>query len=601
MINKLKIINGDTIKTVTFDFLISLYKFCTGQNTDSPENANLYVLSNDSNIVGHVSVNAIYEHIYQYLRSKFQDFFITYDKVVIYFKDKVLEQIICNQYGTDGTLTPSQAEAATSMLAFRYNTDITSFDELSYFKNVHNLDYRNGNFTGCTNLESIDLINITGKLSAYSFQNCSKCNFKNHNNISEISECAFDGCTKLESIDLSNLKPSQSILYNFTFRNCTALTNVILSPYVNTFYNGVFENCNLSNIDLSNIVNLGGTSLRGNNNLPDNLDLSNIEECNTVINIKNIYLPKCKKISQASWSCMNQTQNGNRIETINIPNAEDLSGGWLFCDLINLKEVHINFKQGYGTVIGAYAFGGCSNLEVFDMGDNVKELGNNFFPNCKITNLNLNKVETIGNNFAYQCTNLIYVNAPYLKTMGNSAFDRCTSLRRFNSDVDYTYDLTGITTLGQAPFIYTSVKIIILDPNLKILHKNFCWCCGSLESINVNNIEEIDGEDAFNRCWNLQTLTFDKLKFLHSYAFRYMDWEWIKITNEDQIVTLGNETTPANTGSFDRPNSYNHSHRIYVPDSLYNDYLNDASWITALSTNKATLKRLSEFTTDYGI
>ena len=593
MINKLKIINGNTKKNVSFNFLIELYKICTGQNSDSPDYNNQYVLDNDSTISGQVSTQNIYEHIYIYLRNKFENFFIDYDNLVIYFKDRILDTLLCNKYGTNNTLTIQQAESVTSLMSFKNNTNITSFDELPYFKNVHILE--NDKFQGCTNLESIDLTYIN-TINPYVFQNCTKCHFKNINNILTLGECAFDGCKELTSIDLSNLSSSQSSIGNYTFRNCTNLESVTLSPYINKFNLSAFQNCDLKNINLSNITTLSNECLRGNNNLPDDLDLSNIEQCNTIINIKNIYMPNLKSCGQGSWSCeaASEKQNGNRIETINIPNAENLSNGWMFCGLLNLKEAYLNVKQGYNGKLGHYMFSGCSSLTTLNIGDNITEIGQNALTNTSIVNLNLNNVTTLGIGSLYNLNSLITVTAPNLTTLNNSALNRCTNLRRINSDVDYTYDLTNITSIGASVFSYDPVKNIILDPNLTILKEGVFYQCTSLETINVNNIITIE-TDVFKNCRNIATFTFDKLETIY-YSFNGTDFEWMKITNENKVVTINNASSDTFKSFYN-----NRSHRIYVPDSLYNDYLADEGWITALSTNNATLKRLSEFTTDYGI
>lgn len=593
MINKLKIINGNTKKNISFNFLIELYKICTGQDSDSPDYISQYSLTNDSTINGQVATQNIYEHIYTYLRNKFENFFIDYDNFVIYFKDRILDALLCNKYGTNNTLTIQQAESVTSLMSFQNNTNITSFDELPYFKNVHTItDHQ---FGGCTNLESIDLTYIN-TINPYAFQNCAKCHFKNINNILTLRECAFDGCKELTSIDLSNLSSSQSSIGNYTFRNCRKLESVTLSPYINTINISTFQNCDLKNIDLSNITMLNQQSLRGNNNLPDDLDLSNIEQCNTVINIKNIYMPNLKSCSQSSWSCAAdaEKQNGNRIETINIPNAENLSNNWMFCGLINLKEVYLNVKQGYNGKLGNYMFSGCSSLTTLNIGDNITEIGDYALQNTSIINLNLNNVTILGNSSCYILRSLITVTASNLTTLNNSALNRCSNLKRINSDVDYTYDLTNVTSIGPSVFTYDPVKNVILDPNLTILKEGVFSYCSSLETINVNNIITIE-TDVFKNCNKIATFTFDKLETI-GYSFDGTDFEWMKITNENKVVTINN----ASSNTF-KSNNNTRSHRIYVPDSLYEDYLADEGWITALSTNKATLKRLSEFTTDYGI
>lgn len=131
---------------------------------------------------------------------------------------------------------------------FKENADIVSFDELAKLSNVTSLSacefYRD------TNLESIDLKNISS-ISDACFQRCSSLNnVKNAGNVNYIGQWAFESCSSLTSIDTSGVKTLQQ----GAFVGCSSLTHFDTSSieelYQQNFgyYEGVVELPNLKNL-----------------------------------------------------------------------------------------------------------------------------------------------------------------------------------------------------------------------------------------------------------------------------------------------------------------------------------------------------------------
>ena len=101
--------------------------------------------------------------------------------------------------------TYEKAENVTTSFSstlFKWNTDITSFNELKEFKNI---TYINGeSFFRCSSLESIDLSNIT-----------------------DIGYNCFDSCTSLTSVgDLSKM----TRIKRYIFASSSLLTRLLFHP-----------------------------------------------------------------------------------------------------------------------------------------------------------------------------------------------------------------------------------------------------------------------------------------------------------------------------------------------------------------------------------
>lgn len=131
---------------------------------------------------------------------------------------------------------------------FRENADIVSFDELAKLTNVTSLS--SYEFNNDTNLESIDLKNIT-TIGGSCFYSCTSLNnVANAGNVEQIGAYAFNGCSSLTSIDTSGVKTLQQ----GAFANCASLTHFDTSSieelYSQNFgyYEGVVELPNLKNL-----------------------------------------------------------------------------------------------------------------------------------------------------------------------------------------------------------------------------------------------------------------------------------------------------------------------------------------------------------------
>ena len=159
---------------------------------------------------------------------------------IIVFADLAAKYACVVKYDTDGDgeVSVEEAEAATTFDGlFTDWKDITSFDEISYFKNVHSL---NGLFEGCNKLVSITI----------------------PENITDLGVSAFSGCSSLTSVVL----PSgiTTIGYN-TFKDCSSLGSVDIPSGVTSIGQSAFDGCSsLTAVDIpSGVTSIGFYAFRG--------------------------------------------------------------------------------------------------------------------------------------------------------------------------------------------------------------------------------------------------------------------------------------------------------------------------------------------------
>ena len=195
----------------------------------------------------------------------------------ITFSDAEVERICLANFDSDadGEISKEDAAAVTDLgTVFNGNTVIESFNELRQFKRVK-----------------------------------------------ALKSLAFSGCSQLESIDLSNIEIFNSDAFNGSFKDCASLTNIGSLSKVKSLDNQGFHGCtSLENIGtLDNLETIGRYCFR-----------------NTAI--KSVIAPKLQGVAVPSDGVQSQFANCSQLETVYIPMMKVIYST-MFDNCSNLKEI----------------------------------------------------------------------------------------------------------------------------------------------------------------------------------------------------------------------------------------------------------------------
>ena len=242
--------------------------------------------------------------------------------------------------------------------------------------------------------------------------------------VTSIGNYAFSGCYSLKNIVIPD---SVTSIANYVFQNCRTLTNIFVTDGVTSIGIYALQYCyNLSNIIVPNSVRSIGTNA--------------FEYCQ---NLSNIVIPDGVK------SINNNTfQNCYSLKNIVIPDSVTSIGNYTFGGCYSLKNIVI--PDGVKS-IGYNAFQNCSTLLNIEVPKEVKSINNNTFQNCSIlSNIVIpDSVTSIGNyafGGCYNLTNIFVTDS--VTSIGNYAFQNCYGVRYY----DFSHHTAVPTLAGTAAF-----------------------------------------------------------------------------------------------------------------------------------------------------
>ena len=313
--------------------------------------------------------------------------------VIISFADANVKAICVANWDTngDGELSETEAAAVTSLgEVFKYNTTITSFDELQYFTGLTTIgDYA---FSGCTGLTSVTIPESVTSIGDCAFSGCTGLTSVTiPNSVTSIGRNAFSGCSGLASIEIPN---SVTTIGKYAFYICSGLTSI----YVDS-NNSVYDSRNNCNAIIETSSN---TLISGCKNTVIPNSVTSIGEC-------------------AFDGCSGLT-------SIIIPNSVTSIGNSAFSGCSGLTSVTIPESV---TSIGDGAFGGCSGLTSIAIPNSVTSISNSAFSGCSgLTSVTIgNGVTSIGYGAFWGCSGLTSITIPNSVTsIGNYAFFNCSGL-----------------------------------------------------------------------------------------------------------------------------------------------------------------------------
>ena len=274
------------------------------------------------------------------------------DPCPIVFADTRVKAICVSRWDTngDGELSYAEAAVVTNLgTVFRYNSYITSFDELQYFIGLTSIGYEA--FYYCSALTSIEI----------------------PNSVTFIDSWAFELCSSLTSIEIPN---SVTSIGNYAFYLCSGLTSVVISNSVTYIGKSVFSNCrNLEQI----IVASGNTVYDSRDN------------CNAIIETStNVLVSGCKNtvIPNSVTSIGNEAFYYCReLSSIEIPNSVTLIGNDAFAYCSGLTSMTVladnpptsGSNAFYSVNKGIPVYVPCGSLEAYQNASEWYEF-NNYIP-----------------------------------------------------------------------------------------------------------------------------------------------------------------------------------------------------------------------------
>lgn len=366
-------------------------------------------------------------------------------------------------------------------------------DSIVYLETPSYLDYIPIDaFSGCSNLEVVDLGEHVTSLNERSFKDCTNLTTINLDNISRIEDEALKNTAINFALDLSNV----TYLGNSAFEGCSNLTKVTYSSTLTKVPNSLFKDCsslneiNFSNFDL--IDSFGVSSF-------ENTAFVEFKIPRRIISLNDRLFAECDNLT--TIYLYNNTTN----TSYNVGTDEDDEE----------EEIVVE-----GVVrINAYVFYNCPlfrSIMLYDVNGNIESQCTDdntiYLPATLVSTSNTN-----GNNYGYPFYNTsakkVIFNSQ-LKTIGNSFFEGNTTLEEVvfekSSDSNPGY---SIESIGEKAFKgTTNLANITIPSTVNIVGSSAFEGSG----VSFVKFESASGEDyktfsallgnTFNNCPNLNKI-----------------------------------------------------------------------------------------------
>lgn len=327
---------------------------------------------------------------------------------------------------------------------------------------------------------------------------------------------AFSKCISLQSIEIPDGVQS---INDYLFEGCTNLRSVVLPDSLKTIPIGCFMGC----ASLSSIT------------LPKKLEAINKMAFKNCTSLTSIEIPRSVTQIQgeAFYGC-------HGIREITIPEkiqnwSLSYDNSFIFRDCKNLESVTIE----KAVAIPSGMFLGCVNLSsVTILGEDVK-IESNAFSNCKsLKSISLSNVRSISSS-AFSGSGLTSVVFPDREiSTGYKSFAGCKDLTYVVSDRHITIDQG---CFYECP----NLESVVFRKGASLVHRAFGGCTG-LKSVIFGGISNI-GDYVFDNCKNI----------------------------EDIYCFYGNMAPVSGIAFTD---AYIEYATLHVPESLVEQYSNDATW-----------------------
>ena len=442
--------------------------------------------------------------------------------------------------GTDYTVT------GIGSSAFEDNASITS---ITIPEGV--ISIGNDAFRSCSSLTTITIPSSVTSIGSYAFLSCrSLTSITIPEGVTSIGDDAFFVCYRLvEVVNLSSLTfnvgdygTSTSInpileiitdesetklitidgnLYKdydgerYFIKNMDGSNEIEIDSSATQIYQYAFYNrSNITSVTIpSSVTSIGEYTFSGCSSL------TSITIPSSVTSIGDYAFNNCSSLTDVYYG-----GDINDWVSISFGNAyaNPLNNGanlYLNGDTINpVTEINIDRV----TSIGDYVFYGCSSLTSITIPESVTSIGNSAFYNCSslstVTFGENSQLTSIGNYAFRNCSSLTSITIPSgVTSIGEYTFSGCSSLTSITIP-------SSVTSIGDLAFNNCSSLTSIMIPSSVTSIGNSAFSdCSSLTSITIPSSVTSIGNRAFSDCSSLTTVTFgdnSQLTSIGSYVFQ---------------------------------------------------------------------------------
>ena len=429
------------------------------------------------------------------------------DLTIIYFEDEVVNELCVANWDMDGDgeLSTIEAEAVTDLGEVFGNSEISSFNELSYFTGLTSIG--DNAFRTCQYLNSITIPKSVTSIGDGAFSSSGLTSITIPNSVTTIGANAFNGC-----IDLISVKMGKKVrsIGDEAFSGCSSLTSITLPNMLESIGNRAFSSCAIVSITIpDNVTEIGEEAFKNSSSLTTAILGEGITE------IKQQTFYGCTSLSSVIipdevTSIGNNAFNGCVLTSITIPNS--------------VEE------------IGEYAFANNGSLTTAILGDGITEIENGTFNACpSLTSVVIQDgVTSIGNDAFGGCNSLTSVKLPEsLTTLGDNVFP--SSLKSIELP-------NSFTVIPDNLFSGNYFQYIKLGNRVKSIGKNAFGSREMVMEISTSNPPKISS-DAFPNVEYLSDLNVIVPNAAAETAYRKAAvWQDMTFSNQNNIAEVTVDT-----------------------------------------------------------
>jgi len=307
----------------------------------------------------------------------------------------------------------------------------------------------------------------------------------------EIGASSLSGCRGLEYIELPT---SLVTIEAFAFQGCTFITSFYIPRNVTSIAKNAFFNCIRVNDFMVSGSNPCYKSVAG---VLYTKDMTMLVAYPPAATAATFVIPETvTRLQDFSF------HYNDNLTQVTIPESVTWVGGAAFRDCDGLTSLY--FPDGI-THIGSSGFSECDNLTSVHLPASLDTIHNNMCGKLtSLTEITIPRTVRCIDNFAFQKAtgfkSIIFEEGSCLDSIGEHAFDECTSLESFDMP-------NSVTKIGGEPFGFcSSLKSIHFSENLQILRGSTLWECTSLVEVEVPSSVAFIDHNNFYGCTSLKRL-----------------------------------------------------------------------------------------------